>query len=161
MADIQTAIQQGRFVNAAHELRANLRFTASWFQEQMGLFLKPYELTPAQFNALRILRGQQRIAQEQVGSETGSFSTADLRARMVDRASDTPRLVQRLEASGLVHKKPCDHDGRRVHLTITEEGLNLLAEIDKHMAELDEVMANLSNDEIGQLNRLLDKLRGE
>lgn len=160
MARIEEQIDHPTFASPTHRLRANLLFTADWLRDRIGEVLEPCGMTQQQFNVLRILRGQRRREREAAGcgEQLTSFSTSDLRARMITRASDTPRLVDRLVTRGWVHKQSCLHDARRVHLTITEAGLRALDAVD--MDALDRVASTLTLDEMDRLSDLLDTLRG-
>lgn len=143
-------IQQRAFENEWHKLRVNLLFSASWFRGQMKAFLKPFGITQQQFNILRILRGQ----------HPNALSTLQIRERMVDKMSDASRLVDRLQKKGLVHKRPCDHDKRLVDVSISEQGLTLLATLDTKISKLDQIaQGGLTEEEGRQLNALLDKMR--
>ncbi|MEM1043181.1 MAG: MarR family transcriptional regulator [Bacteroidota bacterium] len=153
MADTDTHPLAGTFASPHHRLRVNLLYTATWLQDRIRAFLEPHDLTQPQFNILRILRGQHRTG-------AGTLSTSCLRKRMIDRASDTSRLVDRLVARGLVSKQPCTEDRRRVDVRITEAGLALLDEIDAGLAGLDAVTGALSDADAERLNALLDRLHG-
>jgi len=143
-------IQQRAFENEWHKLRVNLLFSASWFRGQMKAFLNPFGITQQQFNILRILRGQ----------HPNALSTLQIRERMVDKMSDASRLVDRLQKKGLVHKRPCDHDKRLVDVSISEQGLTLLATLDTKISKLDQIaQGGLTEEEGRQLNALLDKMR--
>jgi DNA-binding MarR family transcriptional regulator len=112
--------------------------------------LDEYDLTPQQFNLLRILRGQY----------PKPASITLLKERMLDKMSDASRLVERLLAKGLVERKICPEDRRKVDVVITKKGLKLLEKIDKTDNEMDNYLKNLSEVEAKKLNELLDKLRG-
>lgn len=146
---IEDQIKQSAFPNEWHKLWVNLLHTSSWLRGEVAQFLKPFGITQQQFNILRVLRGQHPQA----------LSTQQLRERLIDRMSDTSRLVDRLQQKGLVCKEECSKDKRLVDVTITEKGLNLLCQIDDKMPDLDEVMQSLSPKEAEILNKLLNRLR--
>ena len=143
-------IKQSKFRSEFHKSIINLHFTASWLGEkQHGLF-KAFHITAAQFNVLRILRGQYP-----------SPSTVNLIIeRMIDRMSNATRIVDKWESKGLVIRKQCPNDRRAVDVLISEKGLALLSEMDEKMTEWDSKYRNLSEEESAQLNLLLDKFRG-
>ena len=116
--------------------------------DKMKTLLKRYDLSPQQFNILRILRG----AKEPI-------STLQLRERMLERMSDTSRLVDRLIEKGWVAKKINQKDKRLLKITITAAGLKILAKIDKCEGEIDTFLGNLTEAELSVLNNLLDKIR--
>jgi DNA-binding MarR family transcriptional regulator len=147
--EIGSEIRQRKFRNEYHKATINLVFTANWLSERLKGFFEPYDLTPQQFNILRILRGS-----------GAPLSTLQIRERMVDRMSDTSRIVDRLLKKQLVEKKTSQADKRLVDVTISDKGLGLLTEIDGRQEALDGIIAVLSEEEAAALNKLLDKLRG-
>lgn len=148
---LEEALNNAQFEGLIHRARVNLIYTHAWLQEGIRQFLEPYGITQPQFNALRILRGVHPEA----------LSTKDLTSRMIDRATDASRLVDRLQRKGWVQKEPCAHDRRRVDVRICQKGLALLSEIDQNRKALDELLSRLSEAELVQLNELLDKIRGD
>jgi len=105
--------------------------------------LKTAELTHTQYNALRILRGAHRDA-EQRGARRDGESDADyhglpcgeIAARMITRDPDITRLLDRLEARGLVARSRQKKDRRVVQACITAEGIQLLKKLDKPVEEM-------------------------
>jgi DNA-binding MarR family transcriptional regulator len=87
------------------------------------------------------------------------MSTLQIRQRMLDKMSDTSRIVDRLIKKDLVQKIVCKTDRRLVDVTITEKGLNLLNMLDQATHELDSNLSSLSIEEAQKMNFLLDKLR--
>ena len=83
-----------------------------------------------------------------------------IRQRMLDRMSDTSRIVDRLMKKELVQKVVCKDDRRLVDITISEKGLNLLQELDNYNEEMDALLSSINEEEAKTLNHLLDKLRG-
>ena len=127
----------------------NLLFTYGWAIEKIKDFVAKEDITHQQYNILRILRG----------AHPKPLSTLQIRERMLDKASDTSRIVDRLVLKELVEKRTCSKDKRLVDVTITEKGQALLARLDEAAAEMDAVMNNLSETEAEELSSLLDKLR--
>lgn len=112
-------------------------------------FFKESDLTSQQYNALRILRDRY----------PDPISTSVLRGHMLDKMSDTSRLVSRLQTKGLVEVKRNSGDKRLVNILITEKGLELLEKIDPKLVNLDALMTGLSEEEVMQLSDLLIKVR--
>lgn len=129
----------------------NIMYTQNVLADNFNDILKPYELSPEQFNVLRILRGQK-----------GKPANMHLiQERMISRTSNTTRLVDKLLAKGLVMRKVCSENRRKMDITITEKGLDLLNELDpKVEGQETEYSRNLSGNELEQLNSLLEKYRG-
>lgn len=117
--------------------------------ERSKNFFKDQDITPQQFNILRILRG----------SHPNPLSTLQIRERMLDKMSDTSRIVDRLIVKGLVRKVTCKSDKRLVDVTITDKGRKLLEELDLRQDEMDAIVGNLTDEEAVTLNNLLDKIR--
>jgi len=145
---IEEAIKTRGFNNEGHKASVNLIYTYNWLQERVKEFLKDYDLTNQQFNVLRILRG----------SYPEPISTATIRDRMLDRMSDSSRIVNRLYQKGLLKRKSCKEDKRLVDIIISKEGLKILKKIDRNTGKLDKIL-NLNKKEAGLLNELLDKSR--
>ena len=147
---LEKDIKQQHFTSENQKLIINLVFTNNWLTEKIRDFLSAEDITLQQFNILRILRG----------SHPKPLSTLVIRERMLDKMSDTSRIVDRLLLKGLVDKKTCPSDKRLVDISITEEGKKVLAKIDQNEKEMMAVIANLNEEEMKILNGLLDKMRG-
>lgn len=128
----------------------NILFTASWLQIRHQRILKPFGITPQQFNVLRILRGQFPAA----------ASVSLIQERMIDRSSNASRLVEKLFAKKFVDRKTCPEDRRQVDVRITQKGLDLLSQLDKQMNEFDARLKHLSEKEANDIADMLDKYRG-
>jgi DNA-binding MarR family transcriptional regulator len=128
----------------------NILYTSRIIEEAIGSVLKPYGLTMQQYNVLRILRGQK--------GNPANLST--LQERMIDRNSNTTRLVDKLIKKDWVSRRICEKNRRKVEIFITEKGLSLLKELDPLTENNNEnILKNLSETELIQLNHLLDTLR--
>ena len=79
---------------------------------------------------------------------------------MIDKMSDTSRIVDRLLSKSLVKKVICKKDRRLVDVTITDKGLKLLEKLDNKQDKMDDILSNLSEKEASNLSKLLDKIRG-
>jgi DNA-binding MarR family transcriptional regulator len=143
---------KGNFEDEWHQMRANLVSIGSKLRLHYASVFEPYDLTHQQFNALRILRGRQQR------NSLDSFSTQDLRAALVDKSSDSSRLVDRMIQKGWVIKEPCVTDTRRVNLTISEKGLELLSLLDIETRKLNDYLKVIDQDDVSKLNSLLDKI---
>ena len=141
-------INSSKFRNEYHKAIVNIIFTNNWIMERNKEIFERGDITPQQYNILRILRGAKE-----------PLSTLQIRQRMLDKMSDTSRIVDRLLKKELVKKVVCASDKRLVDVTITPKGLELLTELDKYNDELDNVLSSISEDEVCTLNQLLDKIR--
>ena len=145
---IDKDINQRKFRNDYQRAGINLIYTYNWANEQIKQFFDQFDITPQQFNILRILRGAGE-----------PLSTLQIRQRMLDKMSDTSRIVDRLLKKGFVKKVICKADRRLVDVTISDKGLKMLEKMDRHQDEIDGVFKNLSESEAKTFNRLLDKIR--
>ncbi|MDB5192092.1 MAG: MarR family transcriptional regulator [Segetibacter sp.] len=146
---IENEIQQPTsFRNEYHKVTVNLLFSSNWLVEKLKHHLEAADITPQQYNILRILRG----------CET-PLSTLKIRERMLDKMSDTSRIVERLMKKGLVAKKVSATDKRLVDVTISQKGLAVLSKLDEQSQKQDAIVGNLSDTEAQTLNSLLDKMR--
>ena len=147
---IEQEIKQKEFRSEYQKLLINIFFTNNWLYERNIQQLKPYQLTPKQYNVLRILRGQ----------SPKPVTVKLIRERMLDKMSDASRIVERLRLKGLIRREICDDNRRAVDVYITEKGLNLLTELDEQAIEWEEDLKNLTIEDAANLNNYLDKLRG-
>jgi MarR family 2-MHQ and catechol resistance regulon transcriptional repressor len=146
---IDKDIQQPRFRNVHQKAAINLIYTLGWMKDKTKHIFDSEDITPQQFNILRILRG----------SFPQPLSTLQIRERMLEKMSDTSRIVDRLIAKGLVKKLICKKDRRLVDVIISDKGKKLLERLDHRQDEMDQVLGNLSEKEASDLSDLLDKIR--
>ncbi|HMU72445.1 MAG TPA: MarR family transcriptional regulator [Ferruginibacter sp.] len=145
---IEKDINQQTFRNDYQKAAINLIYTYHWLNEKMKVYFDNEGITSQQFNILRILRGA-----------GVPISTMQIRERMLDKMSDTSRIVDRLVLKGLAQKNVCKNDKRLVDVSITTKGRKLLEKLDTHEKDMDATFGNLSDSEAMQLNKLLDKIR--
>lgn len=147
---IEEAIQQKKFKSEFEKLVVNVIYTSRWLEYEEGKLFRKYDVTLPQYNLLRILRGQY--------PEAASVNL--LIERMLDKSSNASRIVETLRKKGLVDRKECKADRRKVDVIINEKGLEVLEAANNEMNILhkDHKKA-LTTKEAEQLNDLLDKLR--
>jgi len=145
---IDQDIKQGSFKSEYQKVMINLIFTHNWITEQLKNLLEEADLTMQQFNILRILRGSQI-----------PLSTLQIRERMLDKMSDTSRIVDRLIIKGLAKKITCKKDKRLVDVSITGKGLKVLEKLDIQEGTMEDIVKSLTESEAETLNQLLDKIR--
>ena len=146
---IDKDIQQLKFRNPYQKAAINLIYTLSWMREKTKSVFEAEDITPQQFNILRILRG----------SFPQPLSTLQIRERMLEKMSDTSRIVDRLIAKGFVKKITCKDDRRLVDIIISNKGKKVLERLDTRQDEIDGVLSNLSEKDADILSNLLDKIR--
>ena len=145
---IEKDIQQTNFRNEFQKMSINIIYTANWLNEKIGQILATEDITQQQYNILRILRGSEC-----------PLSTLKIRERMLDKMSDTSRIVDRLIVKGLVEKTACIKDKRLVDITISKKGLQLLEKLDSLNEHIDSILKGVSEKEAQAMNQILDKLR--
>ena len=146
---IDQDIQQSKFRNAHQKAAINLIYTLAWMRDKTKAIFDSEDITPQQFNILRILRG----------SFPAPLSTLQIRERMLEKMSDTSRIVDRLITKGLVKKVVCKNDRRLVDVIITDKGKKMLERLDTRQDEIDGVLGKLSEKDAAMLSDLLDKIR--
>ena len=145
---LEKDINQHVFRSEYQKSALNLIYTFNWVNEKINRQFESFDITQQQFNILRILRGAGQ-----------PLSTLQIRQRMLDKMSDTSRIVDRLIKKGLVKKTVCREDRRLVDVLLTDKGKKLLQTMDGLNEEMDAIFKCLSEGEARQLNILLDKIR--
>jgi DNA-binding MarR family transcriptional regulator len=146
---LEQDIKQEKFADEHEKAVINILFTASWLYNRNASRLRVHDITPEQYNVLRILRG----------SHPRALMLADVTSRMIDKSSNATRLVEKLRQKGLLRREICESNRRQVDIVITDQGLTLLKSIDGEAAVWLESLRIISKDEAKELNRILDKLR--
>jgi DNA-binding MarR family transcriptional regulator len=145
MGDLSKDINAS-FPNNKVKALLNIIYTANWITSKQNIFFKPYGISPQQYNILRILRGAKKPLKVQT-----------IKERMLERAPNATRLMDKLCDKNLIERFPSPNDRRVVNIQITENGSKLLKEIDKTLKN--DYLDNLSEQEAGKLSDLLDKIR--
>lgn len=147
---LEEAIKINAPISLTTKTVINLMYTTRLIEEALVDVLKPYEITIQQYNVLRILRGQK--------GAPANLST--IQERMIDRNSNTTRLVDKLIKKGLIKRQVCKANRRKVEIFITEEGTSLLITLDPITeANNSNILSALTNETLEQLNNNLDTLR--
>jgi len=120
MGDIAKDIQS-EFESEKIKALINIKYTANWLNSKENNFFKPYGISPQQYNILRILRGAKKEIKVQL-----------IKNRMIERAPNATRLMDKLCEKGLIERTRCKEDRRVVYVVITKNGLSLLTKIDTH-----------------------------
>ena len=146
---LEQDIKQEKFSDEHEKVAINVLFTASWLYNRNASRLKVHDITPEQYNVLRILRG----------SHPRALMLADVTSRMIDKSSNATRLVEKLRQKSLLRREVCENNRRQVDIVITDAGLALLKQIDEEAATWLQSLRVITHDEAKELNRILDKLR--
>ena len=137
-------------MSPAKKIVLNIMYTQNVLAETFNEILKQNDLSPEQFNVLRILRGQK--------GKPANMCT--IQERMIARTSNTTPLVDKLLLKGYVTREICPNNRRMMEVLITEKGLEALKMLDPDVDKYEQRFAdNLSADELEKLNTLLEKYR--
>ncbi len=147
---IEEAIQQRVFKSPQQKAFLNLMYTAGWFNGLSDQLFQPFDITPQQFNVLRILRG--RYPQ--------SLCAGEIKAVMIDKNPDLTRLCDRLLGKGLLQRESNPANRRQVLIGITPAGLDLLDRIEPVLEANIKTRPQLSDADAEALSELLDRMRG-
>ncbi len=146
---LEDEIKQKKFTSVYQRALININFTSIWLFGRQNQILKPYNISIQQFNILRILKGQ----------HPQPVALKLLTDRMIDRMSNTSRLVEKLKTKGYVEREICKDNRRQVDITITDKGISFLEKVSKLIDDEIERLKVIDEGEAEELNRLLDKLR--
>ncbi|MFY7741191.1 MAG: MarR family winged helix-turn-helix transcriptional regulator [Flavobacterium sp.] len=147
---IEEIIKSNSPINVEKRTVLNIMFTQNVIADSFNEILKSFDLSVEQFNVLRILRGQ----------KGKPANMCVIQERMIAKTSNTTRLVDKLLLKGLVNREVCEENRRKMEVTITEKGLQLLADLDPKIEAHERLFSNnLSSDELENLNNLLEKYR--
>lgn len=146
---IEDKIKQKKFNTLSEKSFVNISHTQSYLSGKLHNALKPYKISPQQFNVLRILRGQ----------HPNPISINNITSRMVDKMSNVSRLVEKLHLKGLIDRKMSKEDKRQVEVVISLMGQELLELLSTEVMNVIEAHNHLTDEEFETLNNLLDKFR--
>jgi len=147
---LEEDIRQEKFKSEYDKMMLNILYTGSWLYNRDASRFKPYDITPEQYNVMRILRG----------SHPEPMMLTDITSRMLNKSSNATRLVEKLRQKSLVRREIREDNRRQVDISITDKGLNMLKKIDGESAEWMSGLKRITKAEATELNRILDKLRG-
>jgi MarR family multiple gene transcriptional regulator MgrA len=150
MGTLEDIIKQKKFTDEYHKAFVGMAYLYNIIDYTQQKLFKEYDITPQQYNALRILRGQ----------HPKPATVGLVKERMIDRNSDASRIVERLRKAGYVERVTCENDRRAVDIIITEKGLALLKKMDSVVANIEEPLKTLDQEEIVKLNDLFDRMLG-
>jgi DNA-binding MarR family transcriptional regulator len=147
--------QEKPFVSLEEEAFLGLQRTASLLLQSLGRELKGQDLTPAQYNTLRILRGAEPDA-----LTCGGLTCGEIGERLVSPGPDVTRLLDRLEQRALITRLRDGEDRRVVRARITSQGLDLLADLDQPVnGMLGRLLGNLGQERLRTFVALLGEAR--
>lgn len=146
---LEQAIQSTKFKNEVHKAGLNILYTAWWLKTLMSKELKEFGLTHEQYNVLRILKGKY----------PDQMCVRDIACRMIEKNSNVPRIVDRLELKKMVKRSTSVIDKRETVITLTQGGITILEATTVKVNEVMDGTITVSNQEAQTLNMLLEKVR--
>lgn len=147
---IEEIIKSTVAMDDAKKVILNIMYTQNVISDKFNEIMKPYDLSGEQYNVLRILRGQ----------KGNPANMCIIQERMIAKNSNTTRLIDKLLLKELVTREVCPDNRRKIEVLITQKGLDVLTELDPKVKEHEQIFAaNLSQNELEQLNALLEKYR--
>ncbi len=146
---LEDEIKQNEFINDYQKMVLNVLFTGNWVNMVNVRLLRPYKITPPQYNILRILRGQY----------PNVCTLGTVQSRLLDRMSNGSRLIDKLKANGYVTRDMDKVDRRKIKLLITQKGLDLLKELDDVVDGRLTKIDTISAEEAKIVSDILDRFR--
>ena len=147
---LENELQMSAIEDQHHRAVLNVIFTGAWMGDQINTLLKPFGISEQQYNILRILKGQKGAA----------LNLQDISSRMIHKMSNTTRLVEKLRLKNLVERHVCQENRRKVLITVTQDGLDIVEKItDKMEMHQQEIATKITVEEAKLIASLLDKMR--
>ena len=147
--NLETAIKSTNFRTQKHKAALNILYTAWWIKTTIASELKKFGLTHEQYNVLRILKGK----------HPEQMCVRDIASRMIEKSSNVPRIVDRLEMKKMVKRADSATDKRETVITITPVGLHILLMSSEDVDTLFGKMIVISEEQAKSLNDLLELVR--
>lgn len=147
---IENDLKTNKKLNLSKKSVINLMYTGNFVLNEINKTLKPFNITNQQYNVLRILRGQNKKA----------IMLSDIQERMINKSSNTTRLIDKLIEKKYVTRSINKINRRKINIAITNNGIDFLKEIDPLIDDLEEsIVKNLKEEELLTLNEILQKTR--
>ena len=146
---LEEAIKSNKFRNEVHKAGLNILYTAWWLKTNMSKELKEYGLTHEQYNVLRILKGKYP---EQI-------CVKEIACRMIEKNSNVPRIIDRLEIKKLVNRTSSDSDRRETVIVLTQAGINILQHSTERINKLMDKTMLIDEQKAAELNGILEEIR--
>lgn len=146
---IEQAIQTTKFKNEVHKAGLNILYTAWWIKTIGYKELKEFGLTHEQYNVLRILKGK----------HPQQMCVKDIAGRMIEKNSNVPRIIDRLDAKKLVKRSQGNEDARHTVIQLTQAGISILESATAVLNSTWENNLNMTEEDAATLNKLLEKMR--
>jgi len=146
---LEEAIKSNKFKNEVHKAGLNILYTAWWLKTLISKELKEYGLTHEQYNVLRILKGK----------HPAQMCVKDIACRMIEKNSNVPRIIDRLELKKFVRRSTSQNDKRETAIVLTSAGINILEIATAKVNKAFESVVVMDEPSANTLNKLLEKIR--
>lgn len=146
---LEEAIKSTKFKSEVHKAILNTLYTAWWLKTVMSKELKEFGLTHEQYNVLRILKGKY----------PEQMCVRDVACRMIEKSSNVPRIIDRLELKKLVKRSTSAMDKRETVITLTQGGITILEASTVIVTKAMDGIMVINNHDAAILNQLLEKVR--
>ena len=146
---LEEAIKSNKFKNEVHKAGLNILYTAWWLKTLISKELKEYGLTHEQYNVLRILKGR----------HPEQMCVKDIACRMIEKNSNVPRIIDRLELKKFVRRSASQNDKRETAIVLTSAGINILEIATAKVNKAFESVVVMDEPSANTLNKLLEKIR--
>jgi DNA-binding MarR family transcriptional regulator len=144
---LEEKIKTKGFESELHKVHINILYTAYIIKQRIAVILKPFSVTPEQFNIMRILRGK---------IDTG-LSIKEISSRLIEKNSNVSRIIDKLERKSLAKRERSGIDKREVKIHLTKEGLELINVTSKALSLNQNRILNISEEDAKTLNNIFDK----
>jgi len=148
--ELKEEIKQVHFSSPRQKAFINVIFTNNHLNAWTKDIFARYDLLSQHFNILKIIKGVY----------PNPVTPADIIAVMLDKTRDLTRLIYKLESRKWINRKVNKLNKRSINITLTEEGLQIVKQIEEEINTITQSKTNLNDEECELLNRLLDKMRG-
>jgi DNA-binding MarR family transcriptional regulator len=149
IVNLEQAIQSTKFKSEVQKAGLNILYTAWWLKTQMSNELKAFDLTHEQYNVLRILKGKHP---EQI-------CVKNISCRMIEKSSNVPRIIDRLEIKKWVKRSDSPEDRRETVIALTSSGITILHQATEKINKLMDELLTIETKDAKQLNELLERFR--
>ena len=146
---LEEAIKSTKFKSEVHKAGLNILYTAWWLKTNMSKELKEYGLTHEQYNVLRILKGK----------HPEHICVKEIACRMIEKNSNVPRIIDRLEAKKLVKRTASDSDRRETVIVLSPAGINILQHSTDRINKLIDKIMPIDEQKAAELSQLLEEIR--
>lgn len=146
---LEEVIKSSKFRNEIHKAGLNILYTAWWLKTLMSKELKEYGLTHEQYNVLRILKGK----------HPEKICVKEIACRIIEKSSNVPRIIDRLEIKKFVKRVESDYDKRETAIVITPAGINILKHSTDRIDKIMDESITMNEKKALLLNNLLEEIR--